>query len=234
VYDARRSVMLLYGGDARDEALTDTWTWDGGSWQKKNVEAPPGRFAERGAYDSRRGEVVVMGGYSAGGTVREVWAWDGARWEMRRESSPPRYLHGLTFNERTNRLVTFGGNVDKNDPSARGASGETWVTIAGAWRVMSQGGPAPRNHVSLACDESRMIVVLYGGSVGAGFGQDTWEWDGKVWRLIADTGGPGERANAALAYDPTHRRVLLYGGFTAEGPKNDLWAWDGKTWTKLD
>ena len=234
VYDPRRSVTLMYGGDANNETLNDTWTWDGGSWRKMNVEAPPGRFAGRGAYDSRRGEVVVVGGYSAGGVVREVWVWDGGQWTMRREQSPPRYLHGLTFNEKTNRLVTFGGNESKSNNSASGATGETWATIAGAWRVTATSGPSPRNHVNLACDESRMAVVMFGGAVADGFAQDTWEWDSRQWKQIAGANGPGPRANAALSYDPNHRRVLLYGGFTADGPKNDLWAWDGKTWTRLE
>jgi hypothetical protein len=123
--------------------------------------------------------------------------------------------------------------VDKANSSAAAATGETWVTVAGAWRAVASTGPSPRNYANLVCDDSRMVVVLYGGAVGDGFAQDTWEWDGRAWRTFPDAKGPGPRANAALVYDSKRNRVMLFGGFDAAGPKNDLWAWDGKAWARV-
>jgi hypothetical protein len=234
VYDSRRRVTVLYGGEVNGEQVSDTWTWDGQRWKHLNVEGPPGRIGGRAAYDSRRGEMVIAGGYGVGGPVREVWAWDGGAWNLRKEPSPPRFLHGFTFNKRTGRIVMFGGNVNPSDPGPLAATNETWHMQAGAWVPASVDGPSPRNRVNLACDLTRLRVVMYGGAVRDGFAQDTWEWDGYAWRLMSDASGPGPRADAMLDFDSRRNLILLYGGNAPDGPKNDLWSWDGRTWTKLD
>ena len=75
----------------------------------------------------------------------------------------------------------------------------------------------------MAFDESRGVVVLFGGNDGGGPLQDTWEWDGLAWSLRDVTPKPEARAGHALVYDSARQRVVLMG----DGPS---WEWDGTTW----
>ena len=63
---------------------------------------------------------------------------------------------------------------------------------------------------------------------------DTWEWDGYTWSLMAegDSAPPG-RSRHALVYDSLRERVLLYGGKFVDGTWDDTWSWDGSEWELL-
>ena len=91
-YDARRGLVLLYGGAAGTGAATrrfdDMWSWDGTAWRELTLQGPtPGhRYVSAMAYDARRDRTVLHGGYScdregAGCGVRDdTWEWDGTGW----------------------------------------------------------------------------------------------------------------------------------------------------------
>lgn len=98
-------------------------------------------------------------------------------------------------------------------------------------------GPGPRLGHSVAFDENRARVVLFGGFAPEGVPLgDTWEWDGRRWHRI-HASGPSPRKWAAMAYDSKRRRTVLFGGlegFARTGDSlGDTWAWDGKTWEQL-
>ena len=66
-YDARRDVIVLFGGtlcsDIRS-CLNDTWEWDGHEWALRTPEtSPDGRYHSAMVYDARRGVVVLFGGF---------------------------------------------------------------------------------------------------------------------------------------------------------------------------
>ncbi len=89
--------------------------------------------------------------------------------------------------------------------------------------------PGPRTGPSLAFDEARNQVVLFGGS-----GQDdTWTWDGKAWTLQHPAVSPPGRAGGAMTYDPDTKTVLLWGGYETNVQAADFWSWDGSGWTQL-
>lgn len=94
-YDAARRKTVLYGGYAGNldqDAMRDTWTWDGVSWTRVGTQAeahPEPRFGHHMAFDAHRGRVVLYGqfgqwnlgpiggpNYSSGNT----WEWDGSTW----------------------------------------------------------------------------------------------------------------------------------------------------------
>jgi hypothetical protein len=95
VYDAARKKTVLYGGYAGNtdqDAMRDTWTWDGATWTRVGTQAQPHpepRYGHHMAYDAARGVVVLYGQYggwyvgpigqpnSASGNT---WEWDGAAW----------------------------------------------------------------------------------------------------------------------------------------------------------
>ncbi len=95
----------------------------------------------------------------------------------------------------------------------------------------------------LAFDADRGRLVLFGGSVSRAQEvirpTETWEWDGRGWRVAVPEGaaGPVGRVAHGMAYDPVARRTVLYGGvrdtaFNTPGiPLCDTWFLDGRGWT---
>lgn len=101
--------------------------------------------------------------------------------------------------------------------------------------------PAARTQGSVAYDDARGQLVLFGGLVGQSTTvNETWTWDGKSWKLQTPKTSPSAREQAAMAYDPVHHNVVLFGGLArgnvsgkggALVPVMDTWTWDGRTWT---
>jgi hypothetical protein len=95
-------------------------------------------------------------------------------------------------------------------------------------------GPQARSGYSLAYDENRGVVVLFGGQDTASVSlSDTWEWANGVWTNL-NIKGPSARINASMAYDTLMKRVVLFGGRTKLGLQDDLWVFDGRNWVKFN
>ena len=94
--------------------------------------------------------------------------------------------------------------------------------------------PPARRLCSMVYDESRGVCVLFGGVSGWQAREDTWEYDGKEWRLVA-THGPKPRFAAGMAYDALGNRVVVHGGagYEFQPAFADIWQWDGKQWTEV-
>ena len=83
--------------------------------------------------------------------------------------------------------------------------------------------------MSMAYDEARDRLVLFGGTNGPVVFNDTWEWDGSDWALRTPEQSPPPMTFHALAYDPARGRTNLFG----EGPSScETWEWDGAQWTR--
>lgn len=84
----------------------------------------------------------------------------------------------------------------------------------------------------MAYDTSRQVMVLFGGTNGSEFG-DTWEWDGNLWTLRADS-GPVPRFAHAMAFDESRHVTVMFGGgqgsFLGTIELNGTWEWDGSIW----
>lgn len=79
-------------------------------------------------------------------------------------------------------------------------------------------------------DEGRGVCVLHGGSSGAVYLSDTWEWDGVAWTHRSDA-GPIRRLHD-MAYDSRRGVTVLYAGQLYNGASgSDTWEWDGATWS---
>jgi hypothetical protein len=72
--------------------------------------------------------------------------------------------------------------------------------------------PSPRAYSTMAYDEARGLVVLFGGldAKGAVLG-DTWTWDGTNWSKRTMKGPPA-RSGSAMTYDPLRGKTVLFGG----------------------
>ncbi len=83
-------------------------------------------------------------------------------------------------------------------------------------------------------DVTNQRIVLFGGASAVGTLDDTWEWNGTLWRQIAEFGAPA-LVGAAMSYGG--RSCVLFGG--VDGTATDLhgqqgtWKWDAQFWTEI-
>lgn len=112
VYDPARRVTLLFGGWGEDQALGETWTWNGSSWsQRLPPVSPSARYGCGAAYDPSTRRIFLFGGVTERGEVNELWAWDGATWEQLAQTNGPAARRDvrLAWDTVRRRGVLFGG-----------------------------------------------------------------------------------------------------------------------------
>lgn len=123
----------------------------------------------------------------------------------------------------------------------------TWTLIA-----PPADGPVPRFLQTAAFDETRKVLVMFGGqrendnlSTGGPFSTDPlpasqylWEWDSTTgkWTNRTPTGAkkPSPRAGASMVFDSTRNKFVMFGGRSSTIDTNadiyqDTWEWDPAT-----
>jgi hypothetical protein len=141
----------------------------------------------------------------------------------------------MAYDEARGRIVLFGGSSSGEELAT-----DTWEYDGTSWTRVATDGPPPRAHFGMAYDARSRHVVIFGGlAKGAGASYraagDTWAWDGKVWRRLADT-GPSPRTHIKMAFDRATNRIVLFGGQANGRPTTslaDTWTWDGQRWTEV-
>jgi hypothetical protein len=98
------------------------------------------------------------------------------------------------------------------------------------------GSPGDRAGHSMAYDIHRGVTVFFGGDIPGGdeehYFNETWEYDGTLWRKITIDGPvPPKRAMAAMAYDEAAaaRYMVLAGGEDHNGLLKDTWIYRSTT-----
>ena len=178
VYDEAIAKAVLFRG-VSGTLKSATYTWDGQTWNPvTTVTTPPARLEAALAYDAAHGRVVLFGGVSCqdGSRLGDTWLFDGTNWTQANPADSPTRRTGasMTYDERTQRVILFGGlRVD-------GALGDTW-----AWDGTNMNWtslalpitPDPRYDATLAFDAVRANLVLYGGTLDTGaFTSEVWTY----------------------------------------------------------
>ena len=172
-YDVGRARTVLFGGgpiNSTQPLNTDTWEWDGANWiQRTTATSPPPRLGHAMAYDFARSRIVLFGG-SASPWLSDTWTWDGNNWTQMLVPPPTAAAWmGLAYHPARDLVVQFGN-------LSTGA--ETWLFDHVAWRRDPRNvAPAARYMCSLTHDLVRARTVLFGGSTGFAYFNDTWEYD---------------------------------------------------------
>ncbi|HJX63860.1 MAG TPA: kelch repeat-containing protein, partial [Polyangia bacterium] len=140
-------------------------------------------------------------------------------------------------------LLVLNACTDQADESTTAALGVLPSTESATWkRVGASNLPDARYAQAVAFDETRQVVVMFGGMVTNPDGtitpqQDTWEWSPALgaWKVRTIAGAkPSARSGAALAYDSVRSKFVLFGGRAGSGyDYQDTWEWDPGTgaWT---
>jgi hypothetical protein len=233
--DSTRAQIILFGGTPDgNQALGDTWDWEGPGfgWRQVALTGPnPGpRFLHAMAQwsDFASSHVLLFGGQdSDGNQFSDTWQWDGPgmAWHRASTNGPSaRVLLAMASEPNSQRVVLFGGY----NPT-EGLKSDTWEWVgSGAfWTQLAATGPSARAGHAMAYDPIRGKVVLFGGQDATGYRGDTWEWDGPGghWTLVASN-GPAARRDHAMA--SRGNKIVLFGGVSQSGQElNDTWEWDG-------
>lgn len=237
-YDPLANVIEFFGGSLNG-ATDPTW-WSpfyhliGNQWSRLPGYTSMGpSWQPRAMTYHRTTQRVVYFCRPSGDPVRpETWEFDGQRWTSRTNIGPRvRSRHAMTYDSWRNVSVMFGGCCD----ASGGRFSNTWEWDGNAWllRAPNGSGPPAREHTSLAFDEWRGRSVLFGGwGLSASDGDDTWEWNGDVWKQMSPT-GPSSRWGHAMVFDAQRGVTVLFGGrgISSSEPLGDTWEWDGANWT---
>ena len=95
----------------------------------------------------------------------------------------------------------------------------------GAWSILGSGGP-PRHTYASAYDSSRGRWVLFGGSDGQSFRNETYVLSlaEGTWTQVVSAGpNPSSRRLVEGVYDPVGDRFVIFGGIGHEGFLGDVW-----------
>ncbi|MFN7973378.1 MAG: Ig domain-containing protein [Acidobacteriota bacterium] len=222
VYDSRRRVVVMMGGDRQP------WEYDGVDWIP-GVIAPPA-FGPRSwlgmAYDSRRGCAVTFGGYHAASPpiyYNDTWEYDGTSWLAGPTAPPalgPRCAVAMSFDAKRAVTVIFGGYA----ASPAQSLGDVWEYDGAGWTA-GVAGPPPRFCAGIAWAEGEQKIALVAGGIdGCTSRSDLWFYDGLVW-----TAGPtlpsSPLYSPGTSYDPARSAIVVFGGApsAADSPLNETW-----------
>ena len=125
-----------------------------------------------------------------------------------------------------------------NDPrleSSHAALGSVPATESATWTridVPPTPGPTPRYLQSAVFDETRQVLVMFGGLPGVGLKalQDLWEWNPatSTWTDRTPSGSkPIARFGAGMVFDSIRNKFVIFGGrSTTNYDLADTWEWD--------
>lgn len=211
------------------------------SWREMNQSShPSARMYSSMAYDSLVDRIILFGGYD-GSALGDTWSYDlnTNSWEDLKSSvePSPRYWHAMSYDSESDRVILFGGtpdgNLRLNDTWAYDYLSNTWINITPAI------APSPRNSHAMAYDSQNDKIILFGGGIGTGIGNnETWTYDynANKWTKMTPSKSPSARWYHDMSYDSRDDRIILFGGDTTGNLLSDeTWVYDynKNQWTNM-
>lgn len=233
-FNTQNNKIYSYGGyTATNKSNGQLRVFENGDW-KILTDLPEQKSSEGGfVYDSGRDHFIAFGGSSSRGVVNGItWEWDGSTWQKFNGESPAaRQGFVMVYDIQRKRTILYGG-MDGNgkifDDGIWEYDGLQWNNIKNPLM------PPPRMMPGYAYDSKRGLLMVYGGADSKGNLEDTWSWNGIVWKKLADQ-GPSPRVMGSMAYDKHRDRLVLFGGrLGVSGDADDTWEWDGKQWLEME
>lgn len=230
-------IALLFGGsNSTAGELNDLWLTNGISWmQFYTPHSPEPRARACLAYDEERHQAVLFGGIGGGAYLGDTWLFNGVDWVQQQPlaSPSPRTAASMAHDPERKVSILFGGLVDTGEFDQ--AVNEMWLWDGESWQQQFPATlPPARWGASMVYDHAHKSILLFGGTPGGGFLEDTWLWNGSIWVEQRPAHHPAGRADFGMAYDEDRQKVILFGG-QADPAVNttETWTWDGQDWTLL-
>lgn len=192
--------------------------------------SPPRRYSHTMAYDGVSQKVLLFGGSGLRDYLADTWLFDGATWTQVATPSAPsaRAASGMAFDKVTGQVVLFGGFDGQTH------LGDTWVWDGATETWTEVQTPTTPPGVSLPMmftDPLSGHAIMIGGFGGMFYYNDTWQWTGTDWLLLAPQDSPTARGAAISALDPLRHSAVIFSGLASLNAY-DTWTWDGVDWAR--
>lgn len=144
----------------------------------------------------------------------------------------PRIGSAIVLNTVNNIVLMFGGYN-----SSSGYLNDLWLTDGMNWiPFQTSQSPEGRFGASMAYDEARQEMVLFGGVKTGSLLGDTWLFNGIDWIRQFPQTSPSPRVGASISYDADRNLTILFGGDADNGggsvALDEMWVWDGENWAQ--
>ena len=231
VYDASRSVVLMFGGSGTG-TLGDLWAWNGTRWARLSTSGPPARDDAVLVYDATRQRTVLFGGRSKQTLLNDTWEWDGTTWTQKTGSAPEARLHAVGAFDVQRGVARIYGGVSADDVPRT----DTWGWNGTAWSRASTTGPADRgsNHMAYDIGRQRTMALLFRRSspnADQTYPTDLWEWTGTAWSAVAGA-GPAFSPIQPMVGLGSGSGLLLFDGGVLQGMAS-TWIWQNAQWSRV-
>ncbi len=145
--------LVLFGGfDEGNDALSDTWTWNGTAWTQQGVPGPPGRGSA--VMSSLGGSLVLFGRLTGDSALSDSWTWNGESW-IPLEASGPTARYAAAQTSVRNSLVLFGGRTSQLTDLS-----DTWTWDGTTWSMLDAAGLRRVRMPSWRCPDSMATPSL--------------------------------------------------------------------------
>ena len=151
----------------------------------------------------------------------------------------PRSNPSWVYDSVTGRFLLYGGfGTTGRYNEFPQPIGDSWLWDGSAWKPVSSVTPSPRFGTAATFDDSRKVVLLFGGFTGSGADSpytDTWTFDGTRWLQMGPAQSPPHGFPLKMTFDSAHRIAVLllvqvsYAGAPASV---QTWTWDGNNWSQ--
>lgn len=225
------TALATLGVLATGPLTAQVWT------QLQPTLSPTPRRAGAMAYEPGLGRLLLYGGLETPTAISgETWGLGAAPlfWNLFAVAPPPRWGHRMVYHRARGSLVTFGGRT----PTITATGNDTWEWSNFAWQqVFPASSPSPRAFYSMAYDERREVVLMYGaqGGTTAAGGNQLWEYDfAGNWSLKTTATSPPGLETPLLVYDQGRGVTVMFGGWNGTSPgtmHSSTWEYDGTDWT---
>ena len=173
--------VMLFGGEGEDPFYyNDTWIYDlsDNTWTNmKPNNGPSGRYSHAMASIYNTDKILLFGG-SSGFTEHDTWIYDYSdnKWTQKSLLTYPsgRINHNLATIGTTDLILLFGGY------ESAGITNDSWVYNYknNIWTEKNLSNKPSRRYMhSMASINGTDKILLFGGNLDTGAGNDTWMYE---------------------------------------------------------
>ena len=237
VYDEKRKVYIMYGGDGNIapplslDAERETWqfNYSDKKWTNLSPAHHPNSAELHSMVYDKSAEAIILFGGSNGTNLNETWKFNSTGdWEQLFPSTVPSVSS-------TKSVMTYDS---KRNVSVLYSIYGTWEYNATAnnWTNKTSGvQPTGVFSLGMAYDPDRNVTVLFGG--GTTYTNETWEYNGTGWKNVTSqlsgTFPPKGKYEGAMVYDSLRKKIVLAGGDLIVAPwvSDKVFEYNGTGWS---
>ncbi|MFZ2493070.1 MAG: hypothetical protein WA208_16425 [Thermoanaerobaculia bacterium] len=236
-FDRVRNRVVLFGGTRYSadklslDDLTDTWEFDGTTWQQRATSGPDVTRPIL-AYDAARNQTILVGLNAE--SVTQMYAYNpgDATWTKLTPERMPLCVNegSMVYMDHAGTVLLVGGGCAITTDVAFTWDGTAWNVLETTTKIDQIYGQA------MTYDLGRSTVIMVGAAtLGDPPTGATYVLAGGDWTFPSDITRPRPRSLAAFVSDPVTKSIWMYGGLEQHGTGylDDFWQYRNGQWYKL-